>query len=348
LLGSVACDSSGNYYVVWGKSDTAGNGNVDTMAISKFKKNGTHIKTVSYFTDTSSNKNFLWETRIPFDAGNCSVVINKGVLVCAYAREMYSGHQSSGVIAVNIYSMTKNKNYDLYISHSFDQRVIKSRYGGVYFADHGDAYSRGFCLRYNPIGNSGNPANIDNLPFHFYGQVGENYTNAELGGICEMSTGLIFVGASAKSMNSSYRDENKSLFMQLIDKNQKLVGAEEREGTCGGESATDTGIKWLSSTSSGNCVMNPQVVATTDNRLIVMWENFKNRSITNDPNYTFSNSYYMIVAADGTVMQSATPMNRIRLNACEEPLYANGYVCWTTASGKTAVVHRLKVGILKS
>ena len=113
-MGGVACDTDGYYYVVWGKPDNSGKGGVTTAAISKYTSTGSIVKTTNFTTSVQDENGSSWDTRYPFDAGNCAIAIKDGILVCSYGREMYNGHQSNAVIAVYTSDMKKCDKYDSY------------------------------------------------------------------------------------------------------------------------------------------------------------------------------------------------------------------------------------------
>ncbi|MDD6488975.1 MAG: fibronectin type III domain-containing protein [Clostridia bacterium] len=350
LLGDVVTDKNGYYYIVWGQNDTKGNGGVVTMAVSKYSYNGTHIKTATYKTTGGSDS---WETRYPFDAGNCSTIINNdGILICNYGREMYNGHQSNDILCVDTSDMKKCNIYSNYVSHSLDQRVLKLSGGGICFVNKGDAYPRGFDVAFADCNKK------SSTPFHFYGDLGQNYINAWLGGVVEAGGNVYLVSSSAKSMDSNALEENQNLFIQMVGTTRTISGSGKRTGTSSYDSCTDNGVKWLTNYSSNYTVSNPQVVATDDGRIVVLWEVLKND--------VFVQSYYMVLSADGMIIQKATPMSKTRLTAHEDPIYKDGYIYWTTAgyigdteietepsyylrgyavlNGNKGVIHKLKVG----
>jgi len=95
LLGDVLSDDEGNFYVVWGKE---GQANTDeTIWISKYSQTGEHLNTTGFKGESVMGVD--GNTKIPFDAGNCTSAIANGQLMVNYAREMYSGHQSNNVIS---------------------------------------------------------------------------------------------------------------------------------------------------------------------------------------------------------------------------------------------------------
>ncbi|MDR0223047.1 MAG: fibronectin type III domain-containing protein [Oscillospiraceae bacterium] len=348
LFGGLTSDAKGNYYIVWGQDDEKEKKTVVTLAVSKYNGDGKHIKTTTYQGgDIGTKLPFYYGVTgmTPYRCGNCAIALKGDVLVVNYARTMYKSsdglnHQSNGVIAVNISSMEKNQDYGSYASHSFDQRVMFDKTGAVWFAQHGDAYPRGFKAE-----TEGKAF----VPFHFYLDASDfsdmyivNITNAQLGGIVETSTGIVLAGASVKGMTkSTYEKQSRNLFVVYADPELKMPGGKSRTGDCNGAKVTDTGILWLTDYGTDYEARESQVVYTNNDRIVVMWEKHNRKT------GKFAQSYYMVLSSNGAVLQKAAPMNKIRLNACEEPVYANGRIYWVTAEyGGNAKIHELKIGEL--
>ena len=336
-VGGVTCDDSGNYYIAWGQSDTEETGDVVTFAVSKYDYNGDHIKTVTY-----KGKDF--GVRTPFSCGNCSMAISGDTLVCYFARLMYKdsngvNHQGSKWVGININTM-KNCGIDgdYYASHAFDEQVIVTDNGDFEFAVLGDAYPRGFAVFY--------PDDFyvsqEVVPFHFYGDIGENTTNAQFGGIDYVSTGIALVGASGKSMKTL--NSTRQLFLQVVSTatGESVVGSSTRTGTSGGANTTDTNIKWLTSYTDGY-VLNPRMVVDEKDRIIILWMKVMTDSNGNDSGDWMT--YYMILSASGTVLLNATPLGQVLLNGTEELKYKDGRVYWSTSGGNGVIVtNYLEVG----
>lgn len=109
IFGDIVCDSKGNYYVVTGENNDTDDTEKNTIFISKYDKNGKHIKTVG---DNGSAGLGYWYgsqfyAKRPFHGGNCDAAINGDVLTVNYAREMYSGHQSNTAFTINVNTMKK-------------------------------------------------------------------------------------------------------------------------------------------------------------------------------------------------------------------------------------------------
>ncbi len=325
LVGAVAGGPDGNYYIVWGQRNWKSGGVV--LDVSKYNAKGKFIKSCKLY-NTGDNM----DTADPFEAGNCAVAFQGNVLVCSYARQMNNVHQSNDVFCVNIKNMKEDSSYNSYVSHSFDQRVLPLANGDVMFADLGDAFPRGFSLS-----ESGTAHSWEAVPFHFYGESGDNYTNARLGGIGEVPTGIALVGSSAPSMAKKYEKENQQLFLQVISPvtGEPVFSGSKRKGTSCGNSCTDTGIKWL--TKYKNASVRSSGMAVMENgQILAVWDKITGRKLE---------SYYMVLSPTGATLRKATKIGDCKLNDCEEIKYQKGYIYWTTANGqKSATVHKLYVG----
>ena len=354
-LGDVISDDDGNFYIVWGKDGT--NNTDRTIFISKYSPVGVHITTIGFTGSCFSGPDY--NTKIPFDAGNCVSAIHNGVLMVNYAREMYNGHQSNNVIAVNIEDMTPFKfefePWDTngpeipYVSHSFNQSVIYSRLADDFiFVNQGDAYDRGFVidkLRKDRYVDDAQMAFITRYPrhniFHFYLEPNANYdmyivnkTFAQLGGLAETSKGVVLVGASAKSIGEAAKTENQNLFIQIFNplasevSPSMFVGGSIRSGETSKDISDNNNSPLIKVTDYGviwltnhtdRDVIAPQVVVG-DDRIIILWSEQYNSE---------TKSYYMVLSAEGNVIVPATSLgSRLKLNSYEMPIYHKGSVYW--------------------
>jgi len=363
-LGDVISDDDGNFYIVWGKEGAINT--EQTIFISKYSPKGEHIKTAGFVGASPMGAD--GNTKIPFDGGNCVSVIKNGTLMVHYARTMYNGHQSNNVIAVNIKDMSPYKfepfiwdenQADIpYVSHSFNQSVIYSEKANDFiFANHGDAYGRGFIidkLRKEMYVDYENRAYKSKYPtlniFHFYLEPNANYdmcivnkTFAQLGGLAETSKGVVLAGASAKSISEKAKTEKQNLFIQIFDplasnlSSSVFVGGKTRSGATSFDiydnnnspltKVLDYGVIWLTNYTDKD-VIAPQVVVG-DDRIIILWT---------ENSQPATESFYMVLSADGDVITPATSLGSLKLNSYEMPIYHNGHVCWAYAyDGKIRV-----------
>lgn len=362
-LGDVIADDDGNFYIVWGQE---GEVNTDvTMFISKYSPSGKHMATTGFVGDSPLDAD--GNTKIPFHAGNCDSAIHDGVLMVNYAREMYNGHQSNNVIAVNIADMSP---YILgssmpYVSHSFNQSVIYSELANDFiFANHGDAYGRGFMIDKLEKDRHVNPDILqyeDRYPqhniFHFYLPANTNYnmyvvnrTYAQLGGLAETSKGVVLAGASAKSLGPAAEDEKQNLFVQIFNPLASLVtpymfvGGTVRSGETSlniydnqNQPLTriyDFGVIWLTNYIDRD-VITPQVVVG-DDRIVILWAE------TDETGNTLG-SFYMVLSAGGEVVTPRTSLGRLQLNSYESPVYHNGSVYWAYVHNNTLRVASIAI-----
>lgn len=338
LLGDVISDDDGNFYVVWGKENTGSTNTVETVFISKYSSDGSHVKTTGFV-----GKSSLWgneaNTQLPFHAGNSASVIANGILVNYHAKKRYDGHQSDNVIAVRIADMSPYQlPNDTYTGHSFNQSVIYSeKISDFLFASQGDGYSRGFRVNDSSGGYGIDKETI----FHFYLQANVNYdmsilnrTYAQLGGLAETSKGVALVGSSVKSISEEAKTEKQNLFIQIFDPRikdnslAKFIGGVSRTGATSYDfydnqnkpltSVTDYGVIWLTNYTDRD-VIAPQVVAA-DDRIVILWT----ESIG-----IMAEAYYMVVSAEGKVLIPKTSLEGMKLNSYERPVYHDGSIYWS-------------------
>lgn len=189
------------YYVVWG-NDVYDSLTDIAINVSKYSFDGKKISSIGFtgpennpFHNRPAHEGDYWGTQTPFRSGNCALFVKNNILVCNYARKMYSGHQSNCVLYLDTRTMTRlNDNYAVYCSHSFNQDVIITSEGGYLFANQGDAYSRGFMI--DKVTSNRNRGFSDVI-FHFREgakrDYGYNETYAEMGGAHRNKRCLFFL-----------------------------------------------------------------------------------------------------------------------------------------------------------
>ncbi len=311
LVGGVVQDEKGYYYAVTGlnnggKKDDSNldssktyDQNLNTVFITKYSESGELIKTAGFSGNFVENSTY--NTQYPFEAGNCDIALNNGVLVVSYAREMYNGHQMKDVLAVNTADMSQTYNgitRKIWVSHSFDQRVIwYDKANAWLFVDHGDASPRSFVVDLLEEGNNVTRSNI--LSF----QTNEiyNITNAQMGGIVETSKGAMFVGAAGKEGEQYVKQQ---LFVALLDS----------------ENAYATDVKWFQSYD----ILEPQIVRCGENLNAILWQET-----------TLSTSVFcMLLDDEGNIIKDKTEFKNASLNDDEDPIFANNKIQWVTNENK--------------
>ena len=358
LFGGVACDSDGYYYLVTGRENSTSDTEKDTIFISKYGKKGKLLKTVG---DNGSSSLGYWynssfNTRVPFDGGNCDLAINGNYLVVHYAREMYSGHQSNSVLAVDITTMEKVNIGNIYSSHSFAQRAIPHGNGFI-LASEGDCYNRAFTV--TTVSDTTWGTSRDNDIFHFWVEKGTfdrydmfalNDNFAHMGGLVSVNESTAaLVGTSAKSLSQKAASENEQLFIQIFDPSKPLDSASAYvtsgnrsglSGNNGDEQVTDYGVKWLTSYSVNQRIACPQVATAGDGKIVILYELYKNNN--------YKGVYYMVLDQKGNIVTKKTRYSAsARLNPCEMPVSSGNTIYWTgnakNSAGDTMYIYSLTI-----
>lgn len=381
LVGGAICDQNGNYYVVYGKEAVSDTGNEEVIRIVKYDSNYKSLGYTSYLgTETCPYTGIKWGTKLPFASGNCSVALNGNILVCSYARVMYSGHQSNHVLYINIDNLQKVNTAPTYTSHSFDQRVLVTSDGDYLFADHGDANPRGFNITKVLKYNTDIWDNYKYTTFHFREgsnrDYGYNETYAQLAGIGELSTGYVLAGTSEQTLsldvaptNREYcgSSEARDLFIQIFKKSfwnynendRQLLQTPNRvaENKRPSSSKTklylygsevDYGVKWLTNYPDEYYAVNPKLVMTDKDGMILLWEKYKQGAEYDYEQYVAT--YYMILDANGSVKQDTTLIKDLRLTNNEELMYIDGKILWCSSDGlsNSIIVNELILGEMQS
>jgi len=332
-FGGAIIDENDNYYLIWGKRNETGNIDEPVLFVRKYTNSGIFLMDAVYTGRETGGENS--GTEWPFFSGNCSLTVDRGVLVCHYARRMYDGHQSSSSLYIRCSDMAKLTRQTPYVSHSFDQQILVTRDNNFIFVDHGDAFSRGFCLTFSEgsILEDNFRLVTKVVPFHFREgsdrPYGYNETYAQLGGLAELNNSFVLVASSERTLsldvaptNKTYcgHSESRDLFIQYLRKPiQSFAGELDfRSFTSGGSSRIATGtppaepltrlfldadtkdfcVRWLTDYEDDYFAGNPKVITTSDDRVVVMWEKMKYQpDVTLDYADLFIESYYMILSA---------------------------------------------------
>ncbi|MFT4146803.1 MAG: fibronectin type III domain-containing protein [Mobilitalea sp.] len=374
LVGNVIQDQAGNFYIIYGKYDTANMetdasaGSAVVITVVQYSNTGKELKKLSYTgIETSKLNNKGSGTKEPFNYGNCDVIIDsKGILVCRYGRVMYNTHQSSHALYIDTNTMTKLKYLPPYTSHSIGQKVIATSDGSYLMVDRGDAFDRGFQVHKVNQYTKDMWSIPSFIPFHFRNGYIYQTTYSVLGGLAECSNGYALSGVSEKTLSyvtatDPNYNESRNLFLQVFSKNftsnssnqayVQLLSGETRkaegtyvkfDGACEA-GAVDYGVLWLTNYTGNYYASNPKMISIGNDQLLFMWE----KKLYSSDNYDhYISSCYMVVSSTGEIIIPETEIQDKYLTTFGEPTYRDGYVYWTTSDGKSKklVVHRLAVG----
>lgn len=187
-------------FVVYGKDNPSGNDKQEVIRIVKYDYSWNRLAACSII---GSN------TTIPFDAGSCRMADDGRNLYILTSHQMYNGHQSNMFIKMSISDMKSStvrcdtSNADTgYVSHSFNQyiKVIGSK---VYTLDHGDSYPRSALLSVANTHDVGTHSESYFNLVEYFGNVGDNNTNANIGGLEANINYIATVGKSTTQKSSA-------------------------------------------------------------------------------------------------------------------------------------------------
>jgi len=335
-LGAFTKDNDGNYYFFFADSTT--DKNKENMAMVKYDRDGNKIniyKLNAYAPNSFSGINK------PFEGGTCRLELSGSMLAVYFTRLMFNGHQASyGFIldkdtferidqgqVSNAGISLSGDNIMPYTSHSFNQFILPVDNGFI-FADHGDAVPRSFT--FGKFQN-GNATKRRLTAFAFQGEIGENATYAEMGGLAKTSTGYIFSGTYGEGLNGA-----RNLFALTFDEDLNECSAP---------------IYLTKYTDKDGHAGHSKIVALDNGRYLLLWELFKFSTqpaamvVLKLPT-DYLSTYMLIIDEKGKAVSEPKELKGIRLSMNDTLRYNphNGKVYWAINEGeKTIKVYALGV-----
>ena len=324
-------------FIVFGQTNEEEDDTLPTFKTVKYSKNWEKLGEADYCANN---------TVIPFDAGSLRMAEYNGYLYVRSSHEMYTSddglnHQANITYSVNIeqmtvadeYSKVMNVNYG-YVSHSFNQ-FIKIDNGKLVCVDHGDAYPRSIVLgTYNSNLQdgvfTGSYTNVD--LFNIPGDTGANCTGITIGGFESSSDNyLVAINSIDHSKVTSYTSfEMEGL---ELDERDIVLLISEKENT-----STDSvkNVYLTDYVDQYKLGSTPYLVKLTDNRFMVLWEEYSYVEYEDDPGdyYTKSNGLrYAYVDGSGTLLSGIMSASDAHLAADCQPVYVGEDVIWYTNDG---------------
>ena len=310
------------YYIVSGQNNPDELADVECFRITKYDKNWNRITSAGLYD---------CNTYVPFDAGSLRMTEASGYLFIRTSHTMYKSdngyhHQANVTIQLDESTMkitdsftnVGNSSYG-YVSHSFNQ-FIKTDGNHIVAVDHGDAYPRSLALiKYKTDFTSGqfcsnigywwdsnkhavvnNSCDVTDL-LTISGQIGDNTTNATIGGF-EISDTSYIVAAS--SIDQEKQEGLRNIYILTQSKEDETVKSNQITDISGKYNAT-----------------SPYLVKINNNKFMVMW------TIKND-----NTVYYAYIDGNGNLISDINTMSG-QLSDCE-PIVYNGMVLWYICSNK--------------
>ncbi|MFE8701774.1 hypothetical protein ACFYKX_14335 [Cytobacillus sp. FJAT-54145] len=293
IFGGFHSGEDGNYYVIYGQENLEESNTKSVYRIVKYNSSWKKLASVDIKD--------VYVTR-PFYASNLTMDSYNGKLVIHSARLRYRSndglnHQSNISFLVDTKDMIVldkggqwPKNH---VSHSFATYV---RFDGdkIIYADHGDAYPRSIVLQVEQGGMVTREVEL----IKFAGEIGDNYTGAQLGGL--------EVGLLNYLMVGSYKD-NKNVYLGLVSKE------------------TDLNSKVIPLTNH-SLNLNINIIEThiskmNNDKFVVMWNELNTDTYEN-------NLYYLIVNSNGDILQKMKKLPGIPSPGNMNPLVQGDTLIW--------------------
>ena len=266
------------------------------------------------------------------------------------------------------------------ISHSLGQRIIKTSDGGYLLMEVGDAgATRGLMLskiyldHYTSDDDDFDYLNIaTKRVVHFTeggaSSHGYNMTNQALGSLIEVDDGYLYIGAMDKVLSAAYgsamnhpwdifvQKYTKDFYtlenaedMQMLDTEPRIVTGEKSEYNGVGRlyltgDEVDYGMKWLTSLEDETIILI-RASKLSDGNIIIVWEQEQTSNNSDEGIYPSgkTTTYYMVIDQDANVVKEATAIENVSLNNEEHYVEKNGFLYWTTTSGKTLSINKLNI-----
>jgi len=298
-------------YIAFGQENREQNDNKEVIRIVRYDKQFNRIDSVS----VKGGESF---TVVPFHAGSGRMAEHGDTLVFHTARLRYKtpdglNHQSQLTIVVDTSTMTVTNHLgrfqENHVSHSFDQYVLFDGNRHV-LLDHGDAYPRSIVLS-RQSGNSYNTVSMFDIP----GKIGANMTGVSVGGFEMSSTSyIVAMNTVDHSLVQEYTDtemvglpmDQRDIILSVVPRNN-LSPQAVTQRTIAKYAGTD------------NIASIPHLVKVSDNRFLVMWQEYDS--------YGRSSLKYVTVDQDGVPIGSIRSLDHFWLSECK-PIVADGKVIW--------------------
>lgn len=308
LFGGFFCGSDYNY-LVFGNANTDELSSVECLRVVKYTKDWERVSQCSLYDIN---------TYIPFSHGSLRMTEADGQLYIHTCHTMYASsdgfnHQANMTFVINEADMTCNQkkcgisNISTgYASHSFNQ-FIETDGDYIYRVDHGDAYPRGIAVTRCPLDNISDVDYI--IPLEFGGSIGNNTTNAGIGGMAVAGDNCIigYVSVNQEGASDTFlEDSANNLYIMTVKKDM-----------------SDYSIKQITSYTedSGYFPATPHIVKCGEDKLLVMWEEYDNDTLE------YKRTYMMTVDSNGNTIIPPKE-TRARLSDCKPFFASDGLVKW--------------------
>lgn len=299
-------------YIAFGQANREENDNKEVIRIVRYDKSFKRIDSVSIKGGESY-------TVVPFDAACGRMAEHGNTLVFHTSRTRYttedgSNHQSQLTIIVNTSTMTVTNDMGRFqsnhVSHSFDQYVLFDDNTHV-LIDHGDAYPRSIVLS-KEKGTDYSEADLFEIP----GKIGANCTGVSIGGFEKSSANyIVAMNTIDHSMVSEYTSYNM-IGLEMDQRDIILC-------TLPKNNIDTTSVKQITLgkyVGSDKIASIPKLVKISDEKLMVMWQEYDTNNVRGDLKYVF-------IDKDGNATSKIQTINNFALSQCK-PIIVKNKIVW--------------------
>lgn len=299
-------------YIAFGQYNIEENPNKEVIRIVRYDKKFKKIDSVS----VKGKESF---TTKPFDAGSGKMSEYENTLVFHTSRERFKtedglNHQSQLTLIIDTSTMKVTNNLGRFqgnhVSHSFDQYVLFDKDTHV-LVDHGDAYPRSIVLN-KQSGNSYKSVDLFKIP----GQIGANATGVSIGGFEASSTNYM---VAMNTVDHSKVKEYTSYGMLGLDKEQRnIIIATIPKDITNIDVVKHITLKQYTGTDKNGSI--PKLVKISDDKLMVIWQEYDSNDLLGDLNYVF-------IDGKGNPIGDTYALKDFKLSE-SQPILVNGEVIW--------------------
>lgn len=299
-------------YIAFGQDNYEENDDKEVIRIVRYDKNFKRIDSVSIKGGESI-------TVGPFNAGSGRMAEYGNRLVFHTSRIRYTtedglNHQSQLTIIVNTSTMKVTNDLGRFqsnhVSHSFAQYVLFDNDAHV-LIDHGDAYPRSIVL-HKEKGKYYSEADLFKIP----GKIGANCTGVSVGGF-EISSANYIVAMNTidHSLVSDYTSydmigleiDQRDIILCILPKNN-IDSTSVKQAII---------KKYVGSDKNASI---PQLLKISDDKLMVMWQEYDNYNILGDLKY-------VLIDKDGNTTSEIKTIKKFKLSK-GNPIVVNNKIIW--------------------
>lgn len=310
-----------NYFVISGQENPNESDSCEVMRVIKYDKNWNRMDSVSIYGANTIE---------PFRHSSLRCAEQDGILHIRTSHRMYTAkdglnHQANMSFQIRISSMeVLYSAYEVahvptgYVSHSFDQYIVADS-NEVIALDQGDAYPRAAVLtRYHSEDQDGKGEMVKTLSYA--GEIGNNRTDAKIGGLAISNTSYITAGLSTNQTSLSSMpaymtdtDSLRNVYITVTNKNDF--------------SERGTRLIWITNYTkeeqeklrthfkAGTSVMKPYLVKITNHSFMLLWTDIQSGYVN-----------YVMLDGNGNLTGSIQTINA-ELSECM-PVVSDGKVVW--------------------